>query len=249
MPIGLPRSEKSSNALTAPQDGLFVDRRIFISSLTGLIVTDWLYRLNTNETNGRGPIIVEAGRRVDAPDATVARFPPRNVPNVRKRIREVLANQKPSAVASSAACGADLLFLDVANEIHVPRYILLPSDPEVFRASSVTDRPGNWGQLYSKAIRTSNVQVLKVPEGQQGYLETNLKLLDRAQDLAKQHHTSVDALVVWNQESRGQDDVTAHFLEQAKLREIPILEISTIDTNSASFGSALAVVGTINLRI
>lgn len=210
-----------------------MNRRIFICSLTGLVVTGSLSGLNTNETNGQGPIIVEAGRRVDAADATVARFPPQNVPNVRKRIREVLVTQKPSGVVSSAACGADLLLLDVAIELRLPRYILLPSDPEVFRASSVTDRPGNWGELYSKAMRTSKVQVLKVPEGQQGYLETNLHLLDRAQDLAKQNHTTVNALVVWNQESRGPDDVTAHFLEQAHFRKIPILQISTIDTTSA----------------
>lgn len=232
MSIGLLRPE-GRNAITANKDGSFVDRRAFISSLTRLVFTSRLSRVNTYKTNGQGPIIVEAGRRVDAGDAAVVRFPPQNVPNVRKRIREVLANRKPSGVVSSAACGADLLLLEAANEIHVPCYILLPSDPEAFRASSVTDRPGNWGELYSNAIRTSKVQVLKVPEGQQGYLETNLKLLDRAQDLAKQNHTSVNALVVWNQESRGPDDVTAHFLEQAKLRRIPVLEISTIDPNSA----------------
>jgi hypothetical protein len=232
MSIGLLRPEGSA-PITATKDGSFVDRRIFILSLTGLVLTGRLSKVNTFKTNGQGPIIVEAGRRVDASDATVVRFPPQNVPNVRKRIREVLAKQKPSAVVSSAACGADLLLLDAAIEIHVPCYILLPSDPEAFRVSSVTDRPGNWGELYSNAIRTSKVQVLKVPEGQQGYLETNLKLLDRAQDLAKQNHTSVKALVVWNEESRGPDDVTAHFLEQAKLRKIPIFEISTIDPNSA----------------
>ena len=58
--------------------------------------------------------------------------------------------------------------------------------------------------------------------------ETNLKLLDRAQVLAKQEHITVDALVVWNQESRGPDDVTGHFVEQAKLRKLPILQISTL---------------------
>jgi len=70
--------------------------------------------------------------------------------------------------------------------------------------------------------------VLNLPEGQAGYLETNLTLLDRAQLLANQKHTTVYALIVWNQESRGPDDVTAHFLEQADLRKIPVVEISTL---------------------
>jgi hypothetical protein len=208
--------------------GVPMDRRSFVSTMMGLVLTETASRLNANEKNTRGPIIVEGGRRVDAPDAKVARFPPQSVPEVRKKIRQVLENQKPVAIVSAAACGADLLLLDVAGEMHVPRYVLLPSEPEEFRVSSVTDRPGNWGELYSKALRTSKVEVLKLPEGQEGYLETNLKLLDRSQVLAKQEHTTVNALVVWNQESRGPDDVTAHFLEQAKLRKMPILEISTL---------------------
>jgi hypothetical protein len=205
-----------------------MDRRNFISVMTWAAFSGTVSRLNAGEENTRGPIIVEAGRRVDAPDATVARFPLRNVPEVRKKIQQVLKNEKPVAIVSAAACGADLLLLDVAGEMNVPRYVLLPSEPEAFRVSSVTDRPGNWGELYSKALRTSKVEVLKLPEGQEGYLETNQKLLDRAQVLAKQEHTTVNALVVWNKERRGPDDVTAHFLEQAKLRKMPILEISTL---------------------
>jgi hypothetical protein len=83
-------------------------------------------------------------------------------------------------------------------------------------------------QFARHTLRTSEVEVLKLPEGQEGYLDTNLKLLDRAQAFAKKEHTGAEALVVWNQESRGSDDVTGHFLEQAKLRKIPILEISTV---------------------
>jgi hypothetical protein len=205
-----------------------MDRRNFVSAMMGLVLTGRMSRLNANEENTRGPILVEAGRRVDAPEAKVARFPPQCVPKVRKKIQQVLTDQKPLAIVSAAACGADLLLLDVAGEMHISRYILLPSDPEEFRVSSVTDRPGNWGELYSKALRTSKVEVLKLPEGQEGYLKTNLELLDRAQALAKKEHTSVKALVVWNQESRGPEDVTAHFLEQAQMRKLPILEISTL---------------------
>jgi hypothetical protein len=205
-----------------------MERRDFISAMTGLVLAGMVSRMDGNDKNMRRPIIVGAGRRIDAPDTSVVRFPPQNVPKVRKKIQQLLAGQKPLAIVSAAACGADLLLLDVAGEIHVRRYVLLPSEPEEFRVSSVTDRPGNWGELYSKVLRTSKVEVLKLPKGQEGYLETNLKLLDRGEMLAKQEHTTVSALVVWNQESRGPGDVTAHFLEQAKLRKMPILEIPTL---------------------
>jgi hypothetical protein len=204
-----------------------MDRRNFCSGIIGLVLNGIMIQQN-GEKSTRGPVIVEAGRRVDAPDATAARFASQSVSKVRKRIRQVFTEQHPVTTVSSAACGTDLLLLDVAMELRVTSYILLPTDPENFRASSVTDRPGNWGEIYSKALRKSTVEVLNLPEGQAGYLETNLKLLERAQSLANQEHTTVNALVVWNQESRGPDDVTAHFLEQAKLRKMPIIEISTL---------------------
>lgn len=199
-----------------------------MSAVGGFMLAETVSRLNAAEKNNGRPIIVEAGRRVDAPEATAARFPARNVAEVRDKIRLLLKDQKPGATVSSAACGADLLLLEVAAEMRVPRYILLPTAPEEFRVSSVTDRPGDWGDLYTEALRTSKIEVLTLPEGQEGYLETNLKLLDRAQAIANQQRTHVKALVVWNKESRGSDDVTAHFLKHARLRGFPVIEISTL---------------------
>jgi hypothetical protein len=192
------------------------------------VLVETVVRLSASENSRPGPILVEAGRRVDASDAPIARFPRKSVPAVRTKIERELRLQKPIAIVCSAACGADLLLLDVAEEMQIQRHILLPSKPDEFRLYSVTDRPGNWGELYNKALSTSTVDVLKLPQGQDGYLETNVKLLDRAQELANQKHTSVEALVIWDKNSRGPDDVTAHFFEQAKLRKIPIFEVYTL---------------------
>jgi len=52
--------------------------------------------------------------------------------------------------------------------------------------------------------------------------------LDRAEALAKKFEASVKALIIWNGQSRGSDDVTGHFLEQAKRRGIPVTQISTL---------------------
>src|SRR5215813_6025457 len=100
-----------------------MDRRNFLLAMTGLMLTRTLPCLNAGEKNPRRPVIVEAGRRVDAADATVVRFPPQNVPEVREKIRRLLEMQKPVAIVSSAACGADLLLLDVAGGMNVPCHI------------------------------------------------------------------------------------------------------------------------------
>ena len=205
-----------------------MDRRRCLTTLAGVALA-WTYSpLFAADAAKQGQVIVSAGRRVDAPDAQTPRFPPTNVDLVRQRIRHLFAKEKPMALVCSGACGTDLLALQVAGERHMKRYMLLGAEPAEFRKTSVTDRPGNWGKLFDEELKTANVEILKVPDGQEGYLETNLKLLDRAEALAKQFGTSAEAVVIWNEQSRGPDDVTDHFLQQAKLRNMPVIQISTL---------------------
>jgi hypothetical protein len=77
-------------------------------------------------------------------------------------------------------------------------------------------------------LKTARVEILKLPEGQEGYLETNVKLLERGHQLARENGVPAEALVIWNGISRGPDDVTAHFLHEAKLRKITVLGIATV---------------------
>ena len=173
-------------------------------------------------------MVVAAGRRVDAPEAATPRFPSRNVPAVRVKVEEYLRQQEPSAIVSSAACGADLLVLEAAQKAAIPCHVLLPSSPEEFRRTSVTDRPGDWGPIYDDALRNSSVEVHEVPDGQEGYLEINRRLLDKAETVAAGLGTTVAVLIIWNQETRGEDDVTEHFLREAGQRHFPSSEISTL---------------------
>lgn len=197
---------------------VLVPRRRFLYSAAGF----WLLR------KAAGPVLVQAGRRIDAPNATVARFPAVNIDLVRGRIRKYFEASKPDFLVSAAACGADLLSLEVAGELKVNRVVLLPTDPKIFRNSSVVDRPGDWGAMFDRLLKEVNVEILDVPEGQIGYLETNVRLLERAQTMANSYNTDARALVVWDKKVRGSDDVTGHFLAQARLRKMPVVEISTL---------------------
>ncbi len=176
-------------------------------------------------TDKPGPVVVSAGRRVDAPDAETPRFPAQNVPSVRAKVEQYLLQCRPAALVSSAACGADLIVLQAAR---APRYVLLPSSPEEFRKSSVTDRPGEWAAIYEDILGNSNVEVHEVPAGHEGYVEVNRRLMDKAHALAADLGTTVAVLVIWNGESRGEDDVTAHFLWEANERYLPVTEIATL---------------------
>lgn len=176
----------------------------------------------------QGNVVVLAGRRVDSADAEVARFPLANAETVRARLRESFARITPVTLVASAACGSDLIAQDLARETNIERIVVLPSDPVKFRASSVVDRPGDWGSMFDRLAKEVKLEVVDVPEGDAGYLEANIHLLDRAESVARGRGVPVTAMAVWDKISRGADDVTGHFLEQARLRKFPVLEISTL---------------------
>ena len=208
---------------------------------TLLAAVPWLSVLPAGLTSKPGPqtpaqdeaasilhaVFVHAGRRIDPPGAPEPRFPLANVDVVRRRIAELLDREKPAALVSAPACGSDLLVLEIAGKMRIQRVVLLPSPPEEFRRASVIDRPGDWGRIFDRLLKEVRVETLSVFDGQ-GYLETNLKLLDRAQELARRRKTSAVALVVWNGKSRGPDDVTDHFRLNAKRRGLRIVEIPTL---------------------
>lgn len=177
-------------------------------------------------------VIVSAGRRPDAPGAAQARFPVQNVVGVRERIRAELLKQKPSDVVCAAACGSDLLLLDVAGELRIRRHIVLSGTREDFRASSVADRPGGWELLYDRILDTAvsegGIKVLQLKPGLQGYLGANLEIIKLAEGVASQRGTHVLALAVWNRQSRGAEDVTEHFLSTARSKGHPVIELSTL---------------------
>lgn len=184
-------------------------------------------------------IIALAGRRVDAEGATPVRFPAKNVGMVRERIRQVLRDTKATGLVASAACGADLLALFEAGNLRLRRRVVLPFPREEFRASSVTDRPGDWGPLYDQIIDDVAAHGDLVILGATGnpddaYGLATTAILDEAQQLAAATGQAsggkpeVTAVAVWDLVPRGAGDLTLAFANQAKQRGLPVIEISTL---------------------
>jgi hypothetical protein len=175
-----------------------------------------------------GAVVVQAGRRIDAPGAPLVRFPLANVPSVRQRIRQAFLRERAGVLVSGAACGTDLLALDLAGELGLERIVVLSSPPDEFRKSSVIDRPGDWGPVFDKLLRQTKVQVAPKAGDPEPYLTTNLKLLDAAEAVAASRNTTAIAFIVWDGKSRGPDDVTEHLMQNARSRKMRIVEIPTL---------------------
>jgi len=178
-------------------------------------------------------VIALAGRRVDAPDAATARFPLSNVELVSRRVDELFGRENATALVSSAACGADLLALKVAGARGMRRRIVLPFDRARFRATSVTDRPGDWGPLYDRILAeldpSHDVVALEgYSEGAPAYLAVNHVILQDAVGLAARLGPEAMAVLVWEGSPRGSDDTTAAFGQEAQQLGLKVGQVKTL---------------------
>ncbi|MGH9720863.1 MAG: hypothetical protein ACRD8O_11675 [Bryobacteraceae bacterium] len=177
-------------------------------------------------------VIALAGRRIDAPDQP-GRFPAKNEAVVAERIRRFIGEHQPLALVSSAACGADILALEAAAALGIRRRVILPFAREEFRKTSVTDRPGDWGERYDRLLdeieRHQDMIAAGHSKDEKGvYVRTNEAILDEAIALARESAVKAAAVIVWNGESRGAEDVTAAFADQARARGMEVFSIPTL---------------------
>ena len=162
-------------------------------------------------------VIALAGRRIDAPDASAARFPLDAVPLVRQRLADVFKQEQAKALVCAAACGADLIALEEAGRLGIRRRIVLPFAPARFRETSVTDRPGDWGGLYDRVIdevgKAGDVVVLDVGDGDAAYAAANDAIVREALALCRADTPPCRpvAVVVNEGASRGAGDATEQF--------------------------------------
>jgi hypothetical protein len=167
-------------------------------------------------------IVALAGRRVDPEHAKVPRFPPENVDDVRRRIADALDQLQATALVCSAACGADLVGLEAAEQLGLRRRIVLPFPPPCFRKTSVVDRSEDWGPVFDHQIATAAVAddlvVLNLEgEEDQAYAAANEAIIQEAQGLAGQTEAHrLVAMLVWEGAKRQGSDATAGFRESAK---------------------------------
>jgi predicted acylesterase/phospholipase RssA len=168
-------------------------------------------------------VIALAGRRIDAEDTSLPRFPLEAVPTVRRRLADLLLKERAVAVVCSAACGADLLVLEEIERLGLRRRIVLPFTPERFRRTSVTDRPGDWGPVFDRLIAaaeaTGDLIVLAPISGTNdaAYVRANEAIVREAQQIARDcgAHRLI-ASVVWEGSARSANDATAQFRDLAK---------------------------------
>ena len=187
--------------------------------------------MNSGASGPTGCVLAVAGRRIDAADASVARFALAQAERVSIELRQLLASSRAVAVVASAANGADLLALQAAGDLGVRRVVVLPCAASAFQASSVTDRPGDWGPLFDRIIdevRASGSLVeLDLGQDTDAYAKVTDALIARTDEIAEGEGLRAAAVAVWDGVSRGSDDMTAYFRRLAVDRRFDLHEVRT----------------------
>jgi len=192
-----------------------------------------------SSTQHGGAVVALGGRRIDAEPTSTARFPFDQVDRVGMEIADRLRRTRAVALVCSAACGADLIALETAQQMGLPTRIVLPFSAARFRETSVVDRPHPefWGSMFDRATSAArahgNLIELDAVEADDAYSMANGVIIREARKLAgvknQERSLRLIALVVWEGASRGPDDNANKFVQLAQESGFRIEQVLTLD--------------------
>jgi class 3 adenylate cyclase len=110
-------------------------------------------------------VIAFAGHMIDAPGRRAPRFPASLEPLVQAAVRERLLGFHRPIVYTSAACGADLIFIEAALDRGAEVNIVLPFARADFERTSVAIGGEGWTQRCDAALKRASRVFMATEEG------------------------------------------------------------------------------------
>jgi hypothetical protein len=174
------------------------------------------------------------GHMIDRPDREPPRFPAWAENAVRSAIGEAVAHYLgtigDTAVGlAGGACGGDLLFHEVCQELDVPTRVLLALPPEDFIAASVAAAGQSWVDRFHRLLEHRGPQnVLVVPgdvpkseaDANGVWERANLWMIDQAIAAAPDQAL----LPLWDGSVGDGPGGTEHFIQVARRSGIRVLQ-------------------------
>jgi class 3 adenylate cyclase len=179
-------------------------------------------------------VVVFAGHMIDRPDRAAPRFPPELEEPVRRAVRARLEEIDAGFGYSSAACGADILFVEAMHERGAETHIVLPYNKPQFKEDSVDFAGGAWSArcdlALDRATEVSTASEQRMEGGGMSFEYTNLLLEGLATIRARQLETELVPLAVWDGRegdgAGGTASIVAHW--RAKGHAVEIIDIAEI---------------------
>lgn len=148
-------------------------------------------------------VVVFCGHMIDRPSRSHYRFPPELEPAVYAAICDRLQQLDARLGYASAACGADILFLEAIRELQGELHIILPYNRQQFIQDSVDIIPAaNWVERFHRLTEQATEVIVasnqKLRENDVVYEYSNRLLHGLAKIRAEQLGTDLIPLAVWN---------------------------------------------------
>jgi class 3 adenylate cyclase len=158
-------------------------------------------------------VVVFSGHMIDRPGRPTPRFPQALEPAVSEGIRQKLGGLHAVIAYGSAACGADILFLEAVAALGGEIRLVLPYQPERFEEDSVAFAGEGWRQRF-RTLKDRAASVLVASEQARiddplVYRYANRILLGLALDRAARLETTLVPLAVWDGQPGDGDGGTA----------------------------------------
>ncbi|HEX3847162.1 MAG TPA: adenylate/guanylate cyclase domain-containing protein, partial [Steroidobacteraceae bacterium] len=174
------------------------------------------------------PVLVFAGHMIDQRARLTARFPARAEAAVARAMREQITRLGAASGYASAACGADILFLEAMLAAGGQVVVVLPYQKEQFFADSYAGRPAvaKWRArcervlAQAKRIVVASNQLLEI--GGVSYDYANQIILGLACIRARQWETSVAGLAVWDRQEGDGPGGTSSAVQRWQALDLPV---------------------------
>ena len=179
---------------------------------------------------GIPPVLVFTGHMIDERGRATARFPAALEGRVREALRARLAAIRPVAAYGSAACGADILCLELVRELGGETHVVLPFPPAEFRRASVDIVDGDWGERFERALAAADSVTVTSDHHASGSAATfeyaNLVLTGMGRLRAQLLDTSVQALAVRDPAAGGAPGGAASLVSLWERNGLPVEQVS-----------------------
>lgn len=147
-------------------------------------------------------VVLFSGHMIDRPGRAQLRFPPRLEPAVYRAIHAWLERNRGLIGFSSAACGADLLFLEAIRALGGETHVVLPYHQDEFIADSVEiGVAGDWRDRFERQLAASRVVYASSSRPLHGgvaYDYANHLVHGLGLVRARELETSIESLAVWD---------------------------------------------------
>lgn len=188
-------------------------------------------------------VLAFVGHLIDTPGRAEHRFPADLEPVVAAAIAEQLSRMHRPVVYTSAACGADLLFIEAALDAGAEVNVVLPFDRQDFVRTSVEIGRASWAERFERAMLRANHVFMATEES---YLDDDV-LFDHAAQLieglallrASQLETHATMLCVLDSRAEGGPGGARQSFERWRLHHSTpiVIDLEAIRLAAASHGA------------